>query len=112
MAHAPNQNGSNAGDSAGTPSKVGESHRALPLTSSDMKPRLAMSALFQASRPKNPGKTYAAQNSNSAKRGKRRTADWATMAGVGWFTKEKVSGRKKGSTETGLPFLSVVQVTT
>src|SRR5688572_28004492 len=46
-----------------------------------------MSAFFHGSRPMNPGSTYAAQSSSSASRGRRRTALWATMAGVGRFTR-------------------------
>src|SRR6476661_9741363 len=59
-----------------------------------------MSAFFHGWRPKNPGSTYAAQNSSRAARGSRRTALWATMAGVGWFTRASVSqgggGQEKG----------------
>src|SRR3954471_8269296 len=50
-----------------------------------------MSAFFHGSRPTNPVSTYAAQNSSSATRGRRRTALWATMAGVGRFTRGSVS---------------------
>ena len=55
-----------------------------------------MSWFFQGSRPMNPGSTYAAQNSSSASRGRRRTALWATMAGVGWFTRALVCHRPLG----------------
>ena len=56
-----------------------------------------MSAFFHGSRPTKPGQTYAAQNSSSASRGRRRTALWATMAGVGWFTRASVSQARQAT---------------
>ena len=109
MAMAPSQYGTKASKPLATPSSCGDSHSDRFEASSCITPNDAISSTFQGARPKKPGSTYARQNSSSANRGRRRTADWAMMAGDGLFKTEgawrqglkRIFSRKKSSLKPG-----------
>src|SRR5207253_6301516 len=103
ITQAPSQYGRSASNSGSCPIRVGDIHDAAPRASSNMWPKPVMSALFQGSRPTKPGTTYAVQNRISASLGRRRTASWATMAGVGWFTRRALSAGPKEQGQPRLP---------